>query len=261
MLTRNYLFVCGCPRSGTTALMRLLNAHSGIVLGVERYKKYAKKENLKYLTKDVFESEYFFDIKPQQTNLNSSHKAWEREWKKLYQDMEPKFNQSTLLVGDKYPHYFLFYKEINKKFDHPKWIFMIRDVYQVALSYNARASNSKDKWSKERNYTAAVFDWNDSIRRTWDFLELGAKNIFLCEYSKIFSYDVKYLEAMLDFLEVGSDRRIEDFYGKMTKDWKTRLSKRKTLESEQEEYVRRNSDWATYDTLMQKYGLLEVASE
>ena len=58
-MTRSFLFVCGFPRSGTTALWRLLNSDKRLALGVERFgTKFSSRE---FLTPELFETERFFD--------------------------------------------------------------------------------------------------------------------------------------------------------------------------------------------------------
>lgn len=254
-----YLFVCGCPRSGTTALMHLLNAHRSIALGVERYKKFAKEENINKLDKHVFEKDFFLDIKPGQTNLNPSHKSWDTKWKRVYDSMVPKFSRDDLLIGDKYPHYYMFYDQINQTFDAPKWIFILRDVRDVAMSYNSRAADRKDRWNSDRNYIAAVEDWNISIEKTLEYLASGRDNLFVCEYASLFSYSPDYLAAMLKFLEVALYPDLSNYYRNMTKDWQQRLLKQKKLPIEQEKYVAANARWDLRDTLLTRYGIREVA--
>ena len=36
-MTRQFLFMCGTPRSGTSFMASIVGSHPGIVLGVERY--------------------------------------------------------------------------------------------------------------------------------------------------------------------------------------------------------------------------------
>ena len=43
-MPEQYLFVTGCPRSGTTALVELLASHYAIVIGMERYKYVARDD-------------------------------------------------------------------------------------------------------------------------------------------------------------------------------------------------------------------------
>ncbi|WP_405196631.1 sulfotransferase [Zarconia navalis] len=55
-----FLFVCGCPRSGTTAIAKLLNYHSKVILGMERYKYQIRKNESNAINPSLFywESRY-----------------------------------------------------------------------------------------------------------------------------------------------------------------------------------------------------------
>ena len=66
----SYLFVCGCPRSGTTALAKLFSISDDIVLGQERYGKRSHPDNFT-LTPALFEKERFLDVQPGDTFYDS----------------------------------------------------------------------------------------------------------------------------------------------------------------------------------------------
>ena len=240
--------------------MHLLNSHHSIALGVERYKKYVRKENIGRLKKSFFEKDFFLDVKYGQTNLNPNHKFWDTKWKKVYDSIEPKFDRKDFLIGDKYPYYYWFYNQIDKEFDRPKWIFILRDVRDVAMSYNARAADRKDRWTSDRDYTVAIADWNDSLEKTMAYLSKGSADLFVCEYDSIFSYNPDYLAAMLNFLEVDEVYPgIVDYYQNMTKDWEQRLQRKKRLPLEQEEAVLKQARWDLRDALLAKYGAKATA--
>src|SRR5215469_6731787 len=83
---KTYLFVGGCARSGTTAFVQLLNAHSEIFIGNERYlylypriKEAAAKDN-GYFNTERFKPERFSLIHPGETFWNdiSDMDSWEQ---------------------------------------------------------------------------------------------------------------------------------------------------------------------------------------
>ena len=228
---QKYLFICGCPRSGTSALVDLVNFHPLISIGMERYKYYVNKENIHKINPQAFNYEYFFDIKDEQTNI---------KWERIYEKLSQKYKLGNkLTLGDKYPHYYEFYNEINKQFQDVKWIFIIRDILDVALSYNARAYNPKDKWPKEANYKKAVAHWNSSLIKTWKYLkDCKAPNLFICEYEQLFSYNKDYFDSLVSFLEVDNFPELEVFYHQTTKHWHKRQNRKaKEIEKEQLEYI------------------------
>ena len=91
-----YLFVAGCPRSGTTALVKLLNSHYQIILGMERF-KYVKKK----ITPNHFTKTNFLALDKQETNIFGKH------WDNFYEEIDRKFqNNKVEIIGDKYPQYY-----------------------------------------------------------------------------------------------------------------------------------------------------------
>jgi Sulfotransferase family len=66
-----YCFVFGCPRSGTTAVVRLLQAHPRVVIGMERHKfLLSRRRDRAKFGPALFEPERFFDFRPGDTNVN-----------------------------------------------------------------------------------------------------------------------------------------------------------------------------------------------
>ena len=243
-MSQKYLFVCGCPRSGTTALVRLLNSHKLLAIGMERYKYYASKNKINKINKSSFEEKFFFDFQDNQTNIT---------WGYFYRPLKDKYQQGVVYLGDKYPHYYNFYNEIDQEFPNPKWIFMLRDIHDVAMSYNARAANPEDKWPAEADYTKAVVHWNDALAKTWKYLKANKDpKLFVCQYEKIFSYDENYLKSLTNFLEIDLSEDIQNFYSNMTKGWQERMKRKKTMGQEQLDYIQEKAKITLKENLLKK---------
>jgi hypothetical protein len=233
-MNRRYLFICGCPRSGTTAITKLLNTHPTIAVGMERY-KYRIQRNITDIDASLFEAENFFNFCPEETNILPSQGVG---WAGLYQQMQTKFaTQSNLLVGDKNPFYFNFYEQIEDAIQNVKWIFMLRDMEQVAASYNARAANPHDLWPQDNNYMKAVEHWNSALARTWKFFKKNSTNLFVCEYEILFSGNDAYLNALAEFLEVEFNEKTLQYYHAMTENWSDRQLKKRLLDDVQRTYI------------------------
>ncbi len=245
---QNYLFICGCPRSGTTALVNLLNHHPSIAIGMERYKHYATQENIHKINPDAFSSQYFFDLKKEQTNIM---------WETFYKNLVSKYQLRTnVFLGDKYPHYYKFYDRINEQFNNVKWIFIIRDIVDVALSYNVRAANPEDKWPENADYRKAVIHWNDSLSRTWKYIKHSQQdNLFVCEYERLFAYDREHFEALVNFLEIDSNFEFESLYSQSTKNWEQRQSLKAQIDNQQLEYINAHANTKLKDNLLHKFDL------
>lgn len=161
---KRYLFVCGCPRSGTTALWRILAAHPQIVLGVERFIMLASK---KFRIKPaLFEKSAFFDLKPGQTFYRDL-----AGFNRYYVEAERRFDDAVW-VGDKMPTLYIDYPGIEANFDNAHILFIVRNIFDVAESYQKRAINPADgTWREDRDYRRAIYDWRQSIRATLALLD------------------------------------------------------------------------------------------
>jgi hypothetical protein len=45
-MAQQYLFICGCTRSSTTALVRLLNSHNSLAININENANFILKDNL-----------------------------------------------------------------------------------------------------------------------------------------------------------------------------------------------------------------------
>ncbi len=248
-MNQNYLFVCGCPRSGTTALVELLNSHHSFAIGMERYKYYANRKNINRINQDSFTSDFFFDLKNNQTNI---------QWKYFYNRLRDKYQSKVKYLGDKYPHYYRFYNRINQNLTQVKWIFIVRDITSIAKSYNARAADPNDTWSEQADFKKAVDHWNESLVETWKYQKQNPNsNLFICEYEKLFSYDLEYLNRILDFLEVEIESSIKIYFDEMKKDWLSKqgysLNSSTSLNAQQIDYIKKNANYILKDNLLKKF--------
>ena len=252
-MKQKYLFICGCPRSGTTALVRLLNSHPSLAIGMERYKYYASQQKINKINPSAFKSDSFFDLQDNQTNIN---------WKYFYDELEPKYQSGVKYLGDKYPHYYRFYNRINKNLGDVRWIFIVRNIASIARSYNARAADLQDSWSADANFTKAVDHWNESLTETWKYQKNNPKpKLFVCEYERLFSYDLDYLNSLLDFLKLKQNSNFEAFFNQMKQDWqgkKAHKSQSSNSLSQQElDYINEHANFTLKENLIKKFSVPE----
>ena len=139
---KRHLFVCGCPRSGTTALQLLLVSHPRIVLGAERYSILARKG--KGLHPDLFTKNRFFDIRPRDTFYDAA------KYRSYYDALKPRFDDAAW-VGDKAPWLFYSLDYINREFPSAHIIVIVRrNPQDVASSYQVRAREPRTKPGRPR---------------------------------------------------------------------------------------------------------------
>lgn len=250
-MKQKYLFICGCPRSGTTALVRLLNSHPSLAIGMERYKYYASQKRINKINRSSFKFDTFFNLQDNQTNIN---------WKYFYDQLIPKYQSGVEYLGDKYPHYYRFYNRINHNLGDVRWIFIVRDVDSIARSYNARAADPKDSWSADADFTKAVDHWNESLTETWKYQKNNPNpKLFVCEYERLFSYDLDYLNSLLNFLELEEDSHVQTFFEEMKQDWLNKTAQKThssaSLGEEEMNYIRDHANFALKENLIKKFSV------
>jgi Sulfotransferase family len=175
-----FVFIVGCPRSGTTLLQRLLDAHPEIAISSETFwiPYYFRRrigltpEGLvtPEMVSRLFEYYKFYRMKIARqdlerlcaTNCPSDYATLVTEIFDLYGDYRGK-----ALVGDKTPDYVRELALLHELWPNAKFIHLIRDGRDVALS----ATNWKRKvaklermfptWAAEPVVTAALWwEWN-----------------------------------------------------------------------------------------------------
>ena len=235
-MIKKYLFISGCDRSGTTAAVRLLNAHPEISLGMERYKGLiTKDERLKTLTKERFDKVNFFKIEDEETNI---------QWDYFYDALIEKYD-SCSYVGDKVPRYFQVYAHLKSQFPVAKHLFLIRDPIEVASSWKVRANDSKDvNWNSTNDVERSIDVWNSSLKVAYKKMKSGDLDIRFVSYSDLFSGDKSTLNQILEFLELGGDELLSNKFLEMTSTWKERSGKKHVLTNEEVTFVNTNANKA-----------------
>jgi len=191
----NNLFVCGVPRSGTTVLAEVLGAHSCVVLGIERFKRCYRRPDFgpSYFSKGRFCSLVDGDCDRAKVQI-------ERELARAAQKFD-----DAMLVGDKYPMLYKFFRPFCNRFPNAKWVYIIRHPIEVAMSWEARATNSNDKWPETNNASRSILEYNKSLSAI--LASLSPPNaVLVVNYHRLFQLDSANEEArrLLDFLGLPS---------------------------------------------------------
>jgi len=231
---QRYLFICGCARSGTSALWQLMSSHPGIVLGLERYVRSRKK-----FSPLLFEKEAFFDVPLE----NKSRKL-----QKYYREAQNRFDRAKF-VGDKIPKLYLDYGRIEETFPNADIIFVLRNIIDVAGSYERRRQDPEDSWS--RDFRVSLHQWQESIDSTLSFLAKGSRtvSIHVVGYEDLWlePVDIESLFGRLDLSLTPAVKQTYDFLTKQSK--QLEAARGDSLTSSARHYIALNAPFESYREL------------
>lgn len=210
---KKYIFIMGCDRSGTTALVHLMNAHPKICIGMERYKRLVGTPH--QLDPALFEREAFFSLHSDQTNIR---------WDHFYQLLTAKYDGAEY-VGDKVPRYFHIIPQLRGRFPGATLIFLARDPYSVASSWKRRAMNPKDSnWPESHGVEQAVRVWNRSLAAFRDAAAISTDDLVFLRYEAVFGHDLHARSLLLQRLRLDDTTAVDMHFARTQADW-TRKSK------------------------------------
>lgn len=192
------LIVTGVSRSGTTALAELLNAHDEICIGIERYKfQYLRLGNY---DPDLFGFDRFFDFRAEDTNIIPAKRP---HWKTVYDAIATKWEKARI-IGDKVPDMAPILGDFFDANPGYKYIYILRNLKDVGLSWQARADRPRDRWPAGRGFVAACESWEKqqiAIHGLSRRPEMQQKMLLL-DYDQMFDPASQTDEAILRFLDL-----------------------------------------------------------
>jgi hypothetical protein len=205
MPARRFLFICGCARSGTSVLARILNAHGAISIGMERYLGRSQKGN--GMTPDLFEEERFFTVMKGDTWYENLER-----FNNLYPRLRKKWARS-IVVGDKQPKLYTSLDQVFERFPDARVIFIARNVIDIASSYKRRATNNDDDtWPSERDADMAIDDWNAAIAKTLAAARRHPRQVHVLRYENLFVDEKASVDDLFDFIGLKVSPEVRKFY-------------------------------------------------
>lgn len=205
-MKRKFVFVSGCPRSGTTVLAHILNWGDSIFVGQERFAVLLNREPAVFLP-ELFDMPRLARFEAGDC-LYPSYGAMD-EYFAWYAASKP-FGELARMtrIGDKIPNLYAFFDV----FSLPAWadcdvtvLHIVRNVFDVAASYQSRKLNPADGW--DADYLKAIPAWSNSVACAHALAGRDMPNVRLgiVDYDSIFDGDQP---ALMD-----SVRRIYGFIG------------------------------------------------
>ena len=227
------MFVSGVARSGTSALVSVLNSHPNIFIEMERYYYLMDSEKI---SREHFLKERFIDVRQGDTFNNGFASTMEQRL--------ARFDEATF-VGDKFPLLYKHFDYIFKEFPEALHVYIVRNPLSVMESYDARFKDNNDNWSKD--WAASLVEWNDSVTRAARLTSAQRQRFVFLEYEKFFS-STKEMNKPFDFLGVSrlSDEKATPFLEEFRSLNEVLAPRRDDIRS----YVSRNACWAEYQAVL-----------
>ena len=196
MADKTHLIVSGVARSGTTALAELLNSHEQVGIGIERFKfQFLLHSNY---SAGLFRRDRFFDFRDEDTNLIPAKRP---HWQGVYDAIAAKWDQARV-IGDKVPDMTPVLPAFLAANPDFRLIFILRNLKDVGLSWQARADKPRDAWPVAKGFAAACESWAAQYRQMQELLgdaDLRQRTLLL-DYDRMFEADSPAEAAILSFL-------------------------------------------------------------
>jgi len=235
---KRFLFVVGVPRSGTTAAARILNHHSRILLGIERYKNLCGRKTVSTdFGQHLFERDRFHNVQPEDTNIPQH---WGPDPDAIF--------ARALWIGDKVPNLYMNLDIVADRFQGSLMFCLIRDPHQVAASWQARAASGKGDWPASNDYMRAIAAWNKANRRLLEFKRLLPDQLHFLSYEGFLSLPGKPLDTLLAKLDLEPEKGIVRFRERMLQT-QARIALRKEHFSEMRERAEPLVETGPYENL------------
>lgn len=238
---KKILLVCGCPRSGTTALWTMLISNPNIVLGVERYGAYLQKNET--LKKELFTYDRFFDLRGGDTFYQNME-----EFTPYYKDAKVRFERASY-VGDKIPRAYEYIDNIMLDIPSVRIVMISRDIYEVAGSYKKRQINNEGQtWPAHFGVEKAVEDWNESLLVAKNSLQNN--NFLHVNYEEAFYSDSDVFEKLFTWFGLEYHPLSDERLMWMRKRAKELINERRDVLSLQDrEYIQKHSNQQVFHEL------------
>lgn len=235
------VFVVGCPRSGTTLLQRMLDAHSDLtVTNDTHFITRAAKRELRLsanpeldekLVQRVVDYHRFHRMGLNRDEaLSAAHGVvdYANFVSRLY-DLRAKMAGKTM-AGEKTPDYCRKMPLLHRLFPQAKFLHIIRDGRDVTLSTLDWASSGKgpgrwDLWGRDAVGTCALW-WRWQVGNgRYDGARLGASVYREVKYEELTERPEAELREICEFLDIPFDERMPRFHEGKTRDARGRSAK------------------------------------
>jgi hypothetical protein len=233
------IIVSGAARSGTTALGNILNISTKVATFIERF-----NPRLGYHP-NMFQDKYLFP-KDYQKLVHS----------KQYDKLREKISNAKY-IGDKRPLFFLSWDitALNYNPEDIRIVHIVRNIYDVAYSYNKRAINAingQDKhWEQSRGVYAACKEINILNKILLKALNDTSfkQSILLVKYEETFS-SMNNIENIFHFLEINLEEKEKKDLNNFIEISKKIQNKKRVLTDDQIEIIKKTYDFDLHNEIL-----------
>lgn len=225
------LFVSGVARSGTSALVNVLNCSPGFLIGMERFFFLIKREQI---SGAHFRRQRFLSV--EEGDCHGKGLTME--------DPAVAFGRARY-IGDKFPLLYQNFDYIFDTFPEAHHIYIVRNPLSVMESYDARKRDAKDTWKKTGQ--VGLEEWNESVRKVALLPADRLKNFYFVQYENFFA-DTGLMNLLFRSfgLDPVKEARLEPFCEKFKE-----LNERPVArDDDMRQHVARNAEWEAYRHLL-----------
>lgn len=207
--TTNLLFLCGFPSSGTDLLKNTINAHSEVYINGEFplllnvASKYGSMVSASAVP-DLVRELQGIDI---HRNFENPNPQFEQE--RLHYSLAHVYgamlnNKVVQWKGNKTPQNTENINRLKQVFPQAKFILIVRDIRDVALSWHK-------KWAKDKLLCA--WKWNERMKRGYQSLQsLDEGDYLIVKYEDLLNDLENTTRRICEFLGLNFQQRLLEFY-------------------------------------------------
>lgn len=201
------IFLIGFPRSGTTLLDTILRTHDSVEVIEE---KPIVEEFVRSLNVEI--NNEFLNLENIENNFANQMRSFYFEKRNKF----IKFNHRKIYI-DKLPLNFIFIAEICRFFPRAKFIFALRNPYDVILSCFMQQFSPNDAMMNFTNLDDASYFYDLSMTLYRKYYKLFKSNIFEIKYEDVVLEFDDSIKKLLNFLNLDFKEEIKKFYETATK--------------------------------------------
>jgi hypothetical protein len=214
------IFIVGCPRSGTTLLQCMLEAHPEIAipqetsfLNLSRFHLLQRKRDPEKISHKEFEQMFLQSRHFARLNIPIQHvqdelasipdPKWHSVWIATLRAYQKK--RGKKYIGEKTPHHILHIEEIFRIFPQSKVLLLIRDPRAVV------ASLLKTDFSPKSTADCSM-QWLTLNASGLHYSQIYPQNIFPIKYENLVSCPKDTLLAICHFLQIPFNNSMLDYH-------------------------------------------------